>query len=250
MQRVLPALYSAIAYIIFLAAFLYAIGFVQGVGVPKTIDSGDLASLPVTLAVNLALLTVFALQHSVMARPAFKRVWTRLVPEEAERSTYVLAASLSLVMLYVFWIPLPGLAWSISDPLLAGTVSVVSWLGWAMVLISTFLISHFHLFGLSQGFSKLLGLKAPDGTFRTPLFYKIMRHPIYAGFIIAFWAAPQMSWGHLLFAGATTGYIFVGIWLEERDLVTQFGPRYRLYRQQVGMLFPKLGGSRDRSSAP
>lgn len=137
---------------------------------PRTIDSGDLATLPVTLAVNLALLTVFALQHSVMARPAFKRVWARIAPQEAERSTYVQAAGLSLVLLYVFWIPLPWMAWSISDPLLAGAVSVVSWLGWAMVLISTFLISHFHLFGLSQGFSNLLGLKAPDGTCRTPLF--------------------------------------------------------------------------------
>jgi methanethiol S-methyltransferase len=246
MRSLFAALYSTIAYLVFLGAFLYAIGFVQNLQVPKSIDSGEAGNPLVAFGINLALLTVFALQHSVMARPAFKRVWTRIVPEEAERSTYVLAASLALVLLYWQWRPIAGNAWSITDPILAALIMAVSWMGWAMVLISTFLISHFHLFGLSQGFAKLLGLKGQDGAFRTPLFYKLMRHPIYAGFIIAFWAAPLMSWGHLLFAAATTGYILIGIRLEERDLIAQFGERYRQYRRQVGMLFPKFGGQRDR----
>lgn len=249
MRSLFAALYSVIAYIVFLGAFLYAIGFVQNLWVPKSIDSGETGNLAVSLGINLVLLTVFALQHSVMARPAFKRVWTKIVPEEAERSTYVLAASLALVLLYWQWRPMAGTAWSVSDPVLATAITVISWIGWAMVLASTFLISHFHLFGLSQGFARLLGLKAPGTEFRTPLFYKVMRHPIYAGFIIAFWAAPQMSWGHLLFAGATTGYILVGIWLEERDLVAVFGDRYRQYRRNVGMLFPKLGSAPDPRKA-
>lgn len=245
MRSVFAALYSAIVYVIFLGAFLYAIGFVQNLWVPKSIDSGPGAGLAANIAINLSLLMIFALQHSVMARPAFKRAWTKMVPEEMERSTYVLAASLALILLYIFWQPLPGQVWSIRDPAIASIVLSLSWAGWAMVLISTFLISHFHLFGLSQGFARLLRLKPADAEFRTPLFYKWLRHPIYAGFILAFWAAPDMSWGRLLFAAATTGYIFVGIWFEERDLVAQFGDRYRLYRQKVGMLLPRISAPRS-----
>ena len=240
MRGVLPALYSACVYLFFLATFLYAIGFVEGVVVGKTIDGGPASDLPTALLVNLALLGLFAVQHSVMARPAFKRVWTRVVPEPVERSTYVLFASLALALLIWQWRPIPAVVWSVDDPAAAAVLRGASWAGWGLVLLSTFLISHFHLFGLTQGMSRLLGRKAPEFEFTTPLFYRWIRHPIYAGFVLAFWATPQMSVGHLLFAGATTGYILVGIWLEERDLVAQFGPRYLSYRQSVGMLFPRL----------
>jgi len=240
MRSLLAALYSAVAYVLFLITFLYAIGFVENVVVPKSIDSGVGGGLLTALVIDTALLTLFALQHSIMARPAFKRVWTKIVPEDAERSTYVLAASLALALLFWQWRPLPQPVWSIDNAALAQAITLLSWAGWAMVLVSTFLISHFHLFGLSQGFARVLGRKPSEGQFTTPSLYKLLRHPIYAGFIVAFWAAPQMTLGHLLFAVATTGYILVGIFLEERDLVAQFGDRYRAYRQNVGMLLPKL----------
>lgn len=241
MKGLPTALYSAFAYLVFILTFLYAIGFVQNLIVPKSIDSGTTGALWSSLLINAACLAGFAVQHSLMARPSFKRAWTKIVPKAAERSTYVLFASLALILLFWQWRPLPQTIWSIGDPVLATAVSAVSWLGWGMVLVSTFLISHFHLFGLSQGFARLLKLEdADDGRFVTPLLYRWLRHPIYAGFVVAFWAAPQMSLGHLVFAVATTGYILIGIWFEERDLVTQFGSRYLAYREQVGMLFPKL----------
>ena len=242
MRGFLSALYSACAYVFFLITFLYAIGFVEGVVVPKTIDSGTPGPVLLSLAINALLLGAFALQHSIMARPAFKRAWTRIVPAEIERSTYVVAASLALALIIWQWRPLPQLVWSVDAPIASGLISAISWSGWALLLISTFLISHFHLFGLSQGWARVLGLSpgASDQTLVTPLFYRWIRHPIYAGFIIAFWAAPQMSLGHLFFAVATTAYIFIGIWFEERDLVAHFGERYKNYRQSVGMLFPKL----------
>jgi methanethiol S-methyltransferase len=234
------ALYSACVYAFFLAAFLYTMGFVEGVAVPKTIDDGAAGDLFTTFAIDAALLGVFAVQHTVMARPAFKRAWTRIVPEAAERSTFVLFATLALVLLLWQWRPAPQIVWNIGSPLAAQAIVMVSWSGWALVLASTFLISHFHLFGLSQGFTRLLRLDPPDDGFVTPLFYRWIRHPLYLGFIVAFWAAPRMSLGHLFFAAATTGYIFVGIWFEERDLVAQFGERYLRYRQTAGMLLPKL----------
>ena len=250
MKGLPAALYSACVYLFFFATFLYAAGFVEGVVVPKAIDTGPQGPLLPSLAIDAALLGLFAVQHSVMARPAFKRVWTRIVPEAVERSTYVLAASLSLALLFWQWRPLLQPVWSVEDPTAALALRALSWAGWGMVLVSTFLISHFHLFGLSQGFARLLGRGDPEFQLTTPLFYKWIRHPIYAGFIIAFWAAPQMSLGHLLFAAATTGYILIGIWLEERDLVSAFGGRYLEYRRNVGMLFPKLrlrGGRREAS---
>ena len=240
MRRLLAALYSVLVYVFFLAVFLYAIGFVENILVPKTIDSGASGSVVNSLLIDAGLLLLFAVQHSVMARPGFKRLWTRIVPEYVERSTFVLFASLVLALLCWQWRPLPQLVWSIEDPLAAGALTILSWSGWGLLLLSTFLISHFHLFGVSQGFARLLGSKLPEPEFVTPFLYKWLRHPIYAGFILAFWAAPHMSLGHLAFAVATTGYILVGIWLEERDLVAYFGDRYRQYRSTVGMLVPRL----------
>jgi protein-S-isoprenylcysteine O-methyltransferase Ste14 len=240
MKKTLAALYSILVYALFLAVFLYAIGFVENVLVPKSIDSdprGDIAS---SLLIDAALLVLFALQHSIMARPGFKRVWTRIVPEEIERSTFVLFASLALALVCWQWRPLTQTVWSVNDAFGSRALLVVSWMGWGLLLLSTFLISHFHLFGVSQGLARLLGHTAPEPAFVTPFLYRWLRHPLYAGFILAFWAAPHMTLGHLFFAIATTGYIFVGIWFEERDLIAYFGDRYRQYQSSVGMLFPKI----------
>jgi protein-S-isoprenylcysteine O-methyltransferase Ste14 len=238
MRKLLIALYSAITYLFFLGTFVYAIGFVEGLVVPKSIDSGEPSGTLAAVLVDIALLGLFAAQHSVMARQGFKRVWTKLIPQEAERSTYVLAASAALALLLWQWRPLPEVVWSV-DGTVANVISGLSWLGWSMVLVSTFLISHFHLFGLTQGFAALLRRHMPEQEFTTPFLYRWLRHPIYAGFILAFWAAPTMSVGHLLFAVATTGYILLGIWLEERDLLAHFGRRYQEYRESVGMLLPR-----------
>lgn len=240
MAAILTALYSAAVYVAFLGTFLYAIGFVEGIVVPKTIDSGVPEGVTISIVIDAVLLGVFALQHSIMARPAFKRAWTRIVPEAAERSTYVLFATAALALVCWQWRPLPGSVWSVDQPVAAAVILAISWCGWAMLLLSTFLISHFQLFGLTQGFTRLLRREASSPTFSTPLFYRWLRHPIYAGFILAFWATPHMSIGHLLFAGLATGYIFVGIWFEERDLIAQFGERYQRYRESVGMLIPRL----------
>ncbi|HEV7157160.1 MAG TPA: NnrU family protein [Caulobacteraceae bacterium] len=250
MRALLTALYSACAYLFFLAVFVYAIGFVEAVVVAKTIDSGVPGHPTAALVIDIALLGLFAVQHSVMARPAFKRAWTRIVPEAAERSTFVLAASLALALLLWQWRPMPTIVWSVSNPAVASLIRVVSWSGWAILLISTFLISHFQLFGLSQGFAGLLRRNQPDIAFTTPLFYRWIRHPLYLGFIIAFWAAPRMSLGHLLFAAATTGYILIGIWFEERDLIAHFGERYLGYRQSAGMLLPRLRPAAIRGREP
>ena len=248
MKGVLSALYSACVYAFFFATFLYAIAFVGGIS-PTNLNSGSPGGVATAVSIDLMLLAVFALQHSIMARPAFKRIWTRVVPKEAERSTYVLLASAALALLMWKWQPMPQTIWNISDPRAAGVVRLVSFGGWAIVLLSTFLLSHFQLFGVSQGFARLLGRESQEPQFSTPLLYRWLRHPIYAGFILAFWSAPRMTLGHLLFALATTGYILVGIWFEERDLIAQFGPRYVQYRQQVGMLFPRFRAQRSRPHA-
>ena len=252
---VLIALYGVVAYATFLATFLYAIGFVANLPLPKTIDLGLPAGavgepLAVSLLVNVALLLVFAAQHSVMARPAFKRWWTRIVPPAAERSTYVVLASAALILLFAEWRPIAVPVWDTAGSGLGVALAAVGIAGWCLVLASTFMLDHFELFGLKQVWHRLTGRTAAPAEFRTPLVYKHVRHPIYLGFILAFWAAPTMSAGHLLFAVATTGYILLGIWFEERDLVAHFGQRYRDYRRQAGMLLPRFGRRTAAAEAP
>jgi protein-S-isoprenylcysteine O-methyltransferase Ste14 len=231
-------LYGATAYVVFFASFLYAIGFVEKLIVPTNIDTGISASTAPALVIDLILMSLFAIQHSVMARPQFKRWWTQFVPASVERSTYVLFASLFLALLLWQWRPMPQIVWHVADPQLAMAITAVSFVGWLIVLTSTFLINHFELFGLHQVANNLAGRPMPAPRFRTPLYYRFVRHPIYLGFIIAFWAAPTMTVGHLLFAAVTTAYIFVGATLEERDLIALFGDDYRRYRQRVAMLVP------------
>ena len=231
-------LYGMASYLVFFVTILYAIGFVMGLVVPKNIDTGVNFSVSEAAIVNLLLMSLFAVQHSVMARPGFKAWWTRYVPKPIERSTYVLAASSCLLLLFWQWRPIPAVVWQVADPDFAATVAMISLGGWVLVFASTFIINHFELFGLSQVTTHLVGKEMTPPRFRTPLLYKFVRHPIYLGFIIAFWAAPVMTVGHLLFAAVTTAYILVGIWLEERDLIEMFGDQYREYKQRVSMLVP------------
>jgi protein-S-isoprenylcysteine O-methyltransferase Ste14 len=234
-------LYGAVCYFIFLASFLYAIGFVGKLIVPKSIDSGSEEPLAEALIVDLLLLGAFAIQHSVMARPGFKRFWTRLVPVPVERSTYVLLSSLLLLLLFWQWRPLQGVLWEVSLPIAATVLWALFGAGWAIVLISTFLIDHFDLFGLRQVFLYATGRPYSSPQFRTTALYRIVRHPIMLGFIIAFWATPVMTWGHFLFAFMTTAYIVVAVHLEERDLKAGLGQTYEDYQQRVSMLIPWLG---------
>ena len=238
MGRFIAFLYGLVAYVVFFVTFLYAIGFVEGWVVPKTIDTGTVVSLAEALIVNVLLMSVFAIQHSVMARKPFKQWWTTIIPASVERSTYVLFSSLALILLFWQWRPMSAVVWQIADPRIAAAVVGLSAVGWLIVLTSTFLINHFELFGLHQVANNLAGRPMPTPRFRTPLYYKLVRHPIYLGFIIAFWAAPTMTMGHLLFAAVTTAYIVVGASLEERDLIEVFGDEYRRYRGRVSMLVP------------
>jgi protein-S-isoprenylcysteine O-methyltransferase Ste14 len=238
LARVVALLYGLVAYLVFFATFLYAVGFVSGLMVPKSINTGTVVPTIEAVVVNILLMSLFAVQHSVMARRQFKAWWTKFVPKPVERSTYVLFASLALVLLFWLWRPIPTMIWQVTDSRISMAIVGLSFVGWLIVLTSTFLINHFELFGLHQVANNLAGHPMPAPRFRTPLYYKFVRHPIYLGFIIAFWATPSMTAGHMLFAAVTTAYIIVGILLEERDLVDLFGDDYRRYKDRVSMLLP------------
>lgn len=239
MGRILAFVYGALSYVVFFVTFLYAIGFVGNLVVPKSVDSGPAAAtLTRALILDIILMSIFALQHSVMARPGFKRLWTRIVPEAIERSTFVLFSSLALILLFWQWRPINDVVWSVDNQAGGYLLWALFFFGWGLVLLSTFLINHFDLFGLRQVYMYQKGEEYTDLGFRQPFLYKFVRHPIMLGFIIAFWATPRMTYGHLLFAGVTTAYILVAIQLEERDIVSIHGTAYEDYRKKVSMLLP------------
>jgi len=241
MRRILVFAYGVVAYALFFGTFLYAAGFVGNLVVPKGLDASPTGSLGTSLLIDLGLLALFAVQHSVMARPAFKRAWTRIVPEPAERSTYVLASSLALVVLFWQWRPLGGVVWDIHNPTGRALMYAAFAFGWLLVLVATFLINHFDLFGLRQVWFYLRGRDYEPLPFNTPGPYRLVRHPLYVGWFFAFWATPTMTVTHLVFALVTTAYILFAIQLEERDLM-RVHPEYAEYRRRVPMLVPRLRG--------
>jgi protein-S-isoprenylcysteine O-methyltransferase Ste14 len=238
-RRIFSFVYGIIAYIIFLGSFLYAIAFVGDFWVDKTINTGfKSGGLWKALLINLGLLGLFAIQHSVMARDGFKKWWTNIVPKHIERSTYVLLSSLILILLFWQWRPLPETIWLIESEVGYYLLMGMFLIGWGIVLLSTFLINHFDLFGLRQVYLYLKNEEITPIEFKEPGLYKYVRHPLMLGFLIAFWATPHMTIGHLVFAIATTGYIFIGIWFEEQDLIRYYGEKYKKYRERVNMLIP------------
>jgi len=236
--RVTTFVYGVLCYLVFFGTYLYAIGFLGNFIVPKSIDSGRTGPLGEALLINAGLLAVFAVQHSVMARPAFKRMWTRFVPKPAERSTYVLFSSVALIVLFRLWQPMGGVVWNIEQPAFRGVLYALFGMGFLLVLISTFLINHFDLFGLRQVYLYLRGKEYTQLRFGTPILYRHVRHPLYLGWLFAFWATPTMTMAHLVFALATTAYIFIAIQLEEKDLLDAYGNDYRRYRETVPMIVP------------
>lgn len=242
MGRLLGFVFGVASYAFFFGTFVYLIGFVGNLVVPKSIDSGPAVATASALAVNVGLLLLFAVQHSVMARPWFKRAWTRIVPAHLERSTYVLIATALLALLMGLWQPMPATIWVVEHPAGALALQALFWAGWATVLLSTFLIDHFRLFGLRQVWANLRGRTLAPPPFETPGLYRWVRHPLYLGFLLAFWSAPEMSAGRLLLAAVWTSWILLAIRLEETDLSDFHGDLYRQYRRRVGMLVPKLGG--------
>jgi methanethiol S-methyltransferase len=239
MKRWLIFFYGVACYAIAFVTLLYAIGFVGNLWVPKSIDSAPRLPLGLALLIDGVLLGLFAIQHSVMARPGFKRWWTRIVPQEAERSTYILFASIALVIMFVYWEPLGGSVWDVQSPLAQQLLYGGFAFGWFLVFLSTFLINHFDLFGLRQIWLQLLGKPYRPLPFKTPMLYRIVRHPLYVGLLLAFWSTPIMTLTHLVFAIATTAYILIAIQLEERDLLAEH-PEYARYRKRVPMLVPFL----------
>ena len=247
MRPILAVSYGVASYLVFLAAFLYAIGFVGNLLVPKSVDSGTADPTGYAVIVDGVLLALFAVPHSVMARPRFKRWWTRIVPSPVERSTYVLASSVLLALLFWQWRPMTDMVWEIQQPVVVMGLWGLFIGGWLLALLSTLLIDHFDLFGLRQVFLFAVGRPYTPPPFRTPALYRVVRHPLLLGFLVAFWAAPVMTWGHLLFAGMTTAYILVGIRLEEQDLRRAIGSDYEEYQEQVSMILPWVGRKRLKS---
>ena len=242
MKRLAAFAYGVVCYGVFFATFLYAIAFLGNFGITNSMDAAPTGSVTAAVLINLGLLVVFALQHSVMARPAFKRVWTKIVPKPVERSTYVLASSLALILLFWLWQPIGGFIWDVQNPTAQAIVYGIYGFGWGLLLLSTFLIDHFDLFGLRQVYLHLRGREYEEPKFRTPWLYKLVRHPIYVSWLIIFWATPVMTVAHLIFAVVTTVYILVAIQLEERDLVNIHGKTYERYREEVPALVPFTKG--------
>lgn len=241
-MRALFMSFSLIAYAIFFATFLYLIGFVGNLpDLPTTVDRGLAATPVMALVTDVALIALFGVQHSVMARQGFKKAWTRTVPRPIERSVYVLLASAALIIMFAFWRPIEGVVWNVANPVGQAILWVMFLTGWGIVLLSTFLINHFELFGLQQAWFNMQGREAAAHTFRQPLLYKWVRHPLYLGFFLAFWSTPHMSYGHLLLAAGMSAYMLIAIRYEERDLIAWFGRDYEEYRARVGMLLPGIG---------
>jgi protein-S-isoprenylcysteine O-methyltransferase Ste14 len=243
MKRFGSIVFGFVAYAIFFLTFLYAIGFVANIGVPKSIDSGMQGPVSSSVIINIVLLSIFALQHSVMARPSFKQWWTNYIPIHLERSVYVVLSSLTLILIFACWQPMTSSVWAIDNVLLKNVIWTIYLVGWLMVLVSSFLINHFDLFGVRQVYLYFRNKPYTDVEFKVVLLYKLVRHPIMLGFIIAFWATPDMTTGHLMFALVTTAYILIAIQFEEHDLSKRLGDGYAQYRKQVSMIVPKLRNS-------